>query len=489
MAIHALAPNDSGAMLPVPRGLFDVYALALPRGHGFGERLPFEAWQSPDAHGCAMLTRHAEDGSIDLIVIRRREDMVWTVISEDHALESVEAARAWAQAALVNGAPLEPVPSGVQRRTPLHDLEGREPSKIFSMLFQPSHQNVAWLLNQLYLSLPRPDRNWAADCQTENFHTRLWEAQLLASFREQGILVTQPVESPDFRIENRKGGAAWVEAVTANPPVRFEPVGARPTRQPAESAELFFGPAALRFAKTIGNKLQRGYADLPHVAGMPFAIAIADFHAPASMMWSREALMGYLYGISAEALEINGERIAVGNEATQLLGASGFPAGLFRDDAHSELSAIIFTNACTLSKFNRAAITAGMPTRGRRYVRYGKMFDPRPHALDGRPFCLDVTSEEYRGLWPQGYEPWCAELEVFHNPFARHSLPHALLPEATHWFEQDGAIDNRAYYPNSILWSGTLVLDPEDPMPTYETIPAFLEDLARRRMAKRKKTG
>ena len=67
--------------------------------------------------------------------------------------------------------------------------------------------------------------------------------------------------------------------------------------------------------------------------------------------------------------------------------------------------------------------------------------------------------------------------------------PHALLPEATHWFEQDGAIDNRAYYPNSILWSGTLVLDPEDPMPTYETIPAFLEDLARRRMAKRKKTG
>jgi hypothetical protein len=115
------------------------------------------------------------------------------------------------------------------------------------------------------------------------------------------------------------------------------------------------------------------------------------------------------------------------------------------------------------------------------------MFAPRPHALDGRPFCLDVTGEEYRELWPQGCEPWCAELEVFHNPFARYPLPHALLPEATHLFEHDGAIDYRAYYPNSILWSGTLVLDPEDSMPTYETIPAFLEDLARRRMAKRKK--
>jgi hypothetical protein len=479
-------PDELGQMLAVPRGLFDVYALALPRGHGFGDHPPFEAWQSPDTNSCAILTRHVESGDIGLIVMRRREDMVWTITVEDQAQPSVEAARQHAQAALKNGAPLEPVPSGIQRRTSLHDFEGREPSKIFSMLFQPSHQNVAWLLNQLYLSLPRPDRNWAADCQTENFHTRLWEAQLLASFREQGVLVTQPVESPDFRIENRKGGTAWVEAVTANPPVRFEPVGALPTRQPTETAELFFGGAALRFAKTLGNKLQRNYADLEHVKGMPFALALADFHAPASMMWSREALIGYLYGISAEAIEVDGERVAVGGQAARLLGASGFPAGLFRGDWHDELSAIIFTNACTVSKFNRLAVTAGMPTRGRRYVRYGKMFNPQPHALDGRPFCLDVTSEAYRGLWPQRCEPWCAELEVFHNPFARYPLPHTLLPEANHWFEQDGVIDNHAYYSNSILWSGTLVLDPDDPIPTYETIPAYLEALARRQIAKMK---
>jgi hypothetical protein len=142
------------------------------------------------------LTRHGDDGGIGLIVMRRREDMVWTVTLEHQPQPHVEEARERAQALLKEGAPLEPVPSGTHRRRPLHDLEGREPSKIFSMLFQPSRQNVAWLLNQLYLSLPRPDRNWAADCQTENFHTRLWEAQLLASFREQGVLVTRPVGSP-----------------------------------------------------------------------------------------------------------------------------------------------------------------------------------------------------------------------------------------------------------------------------------------------------
>lgn len=461
--------------------MFDVYALALPRGHGFGDRPPLEAWQSDDGQACAIITRHAEDGSIGLIVMRRRVDGVWAVTVDNVPQADVAAAAALAEAELQPGRDPVPMPPGTPRRTALHDLQGRQPSEIFQLLTRRTHCNVAWLLNQLYLSLPRPDANWAADCQTENFHTRLWEAQLLASFREQGLLVTQPFESPDFRIENRKGGAAWVEAVTANPQTRYEPVNAQPTFQPEEPGELFFGAAALRFAKTLGNKLQRGYADLPHVAGMPFAIALADFHAPASMMWSREALLGYLYGISAEVIEIDGERVANTSEASHLLGASGFPTGLFRNDAHAELSAVIFTNACTLGKFNRLAISAGAPDHGLRYVRYGKFFDRAPGALEGIPFSLDVASDAYRGLWPQGYEPWCAELEVFHNPFARDGLPPAMLPEATHWIELDGELVCRSHYETNILWSGTLIQDRADEIPTYENVPAYLESVARRR--------
>jgi hypothetical protein len=163
----------------------------------------------------------------------------------------------------------------------------------------PSHHLAAWMLNQLYLALPNPDKHWASECQTVNFHTRLWEAQLLACFREQGLLVAQPYESPDFRIENRRGGVAWVEAVTANPAVPYNHVNAPPSAIPATREELFFGPAALRFAKTLGNKIARNYTQLPHVAGNPFAIALADFQAPASMVWSREGLIGYLYGEGA----------------------------------------------------------------------------------------------------------------------------------------------------------------------------------------------
>ena len=170
----------------------------------------------------------------------------------------------------------------------MHDLGARTASDVFQVLQRSSHHRAALALNQLYLAMPNPDRNWAGDCQTGNFHTRLWEAQLLAAFREQGLLVTQPFESPDFHVENRLGGKAWVEAVTANPSTPYNHVNAPRSQPPEGRNALFFGPAALRFAKTLGSKLQRGYDQMAHVKCKPFMLAVADFHAPASMLWSRK---------------------------------------------------------------------------------------------------------------------------------------------------------------------------------------------------------
>jgi hypothetical protein len=101
-------------------------------------------------------------------------------------------------------------------------------------------------------------------------------------------------------------------------------------------------------------------------------------------------------------------------------------------------SAVIFTNACSIAELNRVAVSGRGAPEGLRYSRIGNFFDRTPGALKDIPFCLDVTSDEYRGLWPQKYEPWSAELEVFHNPFGRHPVLFALLPEATHWFDLEG---------------------------------------------------
>ncbi len=190
------------------------------------------------------------------------------------------------------------------------------------------------------------------------------------------------------------------------------------------------------------------------------------------MLWSRASLAGYLYGEGARLAEVGGHPMPERLTAETLRGRSAFPAGLFRDDRASELSAVIFTNACSVAKLNRYMITRGAETAGARVVRFGEFFDRRPGVYHATPFRLDVESEEYRRLWPQQAEPLSAELEVFHNPFARHPLPFSLVPEATHWFDDDGEIMCSSHYETSILHSITFIEDAATPM---EPLEAYLE--------------
>lgn len=463
-------------MKELPPPLFDVYALSLPRGHGFGKAPPIAAWQSDDGLAFGAITHDETKAVFGILVLRRRVDDVWIVTFQGENIPSFDSAMVELEPLLRVGMPREPMPPNTALRPALHDLKGRTPSDIFQRLRSPTDHVAAWMLNQLYLSLPTPDANWVSDCQTDNFHTRLWEAQLLASFREQGLLVTQPHRSPDFLIQNRLGGSAWVEAVTANPPERYNHVSTESIEPPQDRKERLLGTAAVRFAKTLGNKLGKNYHELPHVIGKPFIIALADFQSSASMTWTREALISYLYGIYPHVENVDGHRFASTQVIDRLLGDSGFPAGLFRNQEHSELSAVIFTNACSIAKFNRVGVSAGAPTKKLRYVRIGEFYDRRPNVLDSIPFCLDITSPEYKSLWPQGYEPWCAELEVFHNPFAKHPVPKELLPETTHWFEHHGEIISRSFYETSILRSFTLIQSEEAKMPTINDL--LQDDLA-----------
>lgn len=159
-----------------------------------------------------------------------------------------------------------------------------------------------------------------SDCQTTNFDIRIGEAQLLASFREQGLLVEQPFEAPDFRLANRLGGEAWVEAAATHEAVPYNHGNAPFGDMPTDIVEIFFGAAALPFAKTIGSKLARRYDQLPHVVGKPFVLAVADFQASHSMLWSREGLIGYLHGLGATAAEIDGQMQTVPMPAEHMLG-------------------------------------------------------------------------------------------------------------------------------------------------------------------------
>src|SRR5271155_3623026 len=103
-------PGDGKlSMHELPQTLFDVYALALPRGHGFGNRPPIGAWRSEDDLACGVLTRDDNDGRFGVLVMRRRQDHVWMITLQQHELPTAAEARAMMELAMKEGAPPEPI--------------------------------------------------------------------------------------------------------------------------------------------------------------------------------------------------------------------------------------------------------------------------------------------------------------------------------------------------------------------------------------------
>ncbi|MGD8220286.1 hypothetical protein [Pseudomonas thivervalensis] len=455
-------------MKSMPNAMFDLYALSLPWGLGFVDHMPFEGWRTEDGRSWGVLTLDKIANTFGCIAMRQRQDLVWTLVLNEAGLNSFDEAKQRISAHFQEGAPREPMPPNTARRSNIFDSSNLPTCTLFQHLSRKSRHKAAWMIGHLYYSMPRPDDNWVRDFQTENLHSRLWELHLLACFREQGRLVTQQYRSPDFCISRRNGECAWIEAVTTNPSERYDHATTLAEPPPSDLRERVIGPAAVRYASTIRNKLQRRYDQFPHVVGQPFALAIADFHAQGSMVWSRQALIAYLYGEYATTQIIDGKTQALGVHVDYLLGDQNTPAGLFRFPENASLSAIIFSNGCSLAKFGRVLVSM---TQQDDYTntRIGEIFDRTPGAFEGLPFCLDVTSSEYRDLWPQGYEPWSAELEVFHNPLADHPLSREMLPEATHWFVRERETVCEAFYETQILYSRTLVL------PKYRSAPK-LED-------------
>jgi len=449
-----MAADDPQLITPISERQFELYALSLERGPNFDPSHIFRAYRVGRGSACGCILLDPERGAFTTLAMRRRVDHLWVRVNEGGPFSTPETALDHLSISMRGGDPSEPFPPGARRRPPLMQPGARGISPEFELLAGTvSHLPALMAVGECYLALPNPDANFVSDLQTNNFASRLFELYLLACFREQGLAVRQDHVSPDFRIE-KDGADCWIEAVTANSETpRAGGIGDW-VHAPQDRNERLTGAPAERFAKTLRGKLQRNYHEMDHVRGRPFAIAIADFHASGSMVWSREALPSYLYGLRAD-VEVEGEhRRAIGTSIANLTGKHSIPAGLFRDPDFTHLSAVIFSNAGTLAKFNRMGFLAGWQPPGLEMIRRGILFDRTPGALEPIDFDLSVSSDEYQSLWPWG-EAWCQELEVFHNPQAAHPIPFDLIPGATHWFERDGDIECSTIWANSVLASIT----------------------------------
>lgn len=178
------------------------------------------------------------------------------------------------------------------------------------------------------------------------------------------------------------------------------------------------------------------------------------------MTWSRTALMEYLYGFRASI--VDGKPKITRIETHEWKGKS-IPSAFFNQPDSEHVSAILFSNAATITKFNRMGKLAGMGGEDIKILRDGTRFNPDPEAFAGIPFHEDVDSPEYT-------ESWSESLVIYHNPNALHPVDPNNFPDISHIFSCDENGEQGFYQPYDVLNSTSFVISTKEPIPELAKI-------------------
>jgi hypothetical protein len=295
------------------------------------------------------------------------------------------------------------------------------------------------------------DGNFIEQFQTNGFDPRVWELYLFAAFTELGFAHKEGVAVPDLVLTSPAGKLA-VEATTVNPPDQ----GSVPLPATTDEARAYLeNYVPIKIARALTRKLyhKTRYWSVPEAAGIPFVIALQDFHAPQSMSRLIMPATEYVFGVRHSIVDGQRRIQRIGKHAYGKLGGASHFFGLPESE---NVSAVMLNPLGTIPKFNRMGFVAGFGDRRLKMthagIRRGEIDPAGPGPL---PFSRDVHALDYSETWIEG-------TVILHNPNARIPLDPDLIPGANHEFLQpDGTIMSQLpeFQPYS---SGTVITLEED---------------------------
>jgi len=282
-------------------------------------------------------------------------------------------------------------------------------------------------MSEVYDQWPDADPHFVREFQTSGFDARTWELYLRAALLEMGFYVDSVDHRPDFRCAV-DGKTFFVEATTANPSSRPPPP--RTTDEyfaRLSAATVEYDEIAIRFGSALFSKQKKQYHELDHVKGKPLVFAIEGFHDEGSLFHADTPLLRYLYGLSLVRRLAPGVALPVpGTIAEHRSGKKVIPSGWFQHSGNENVSAVLFSNAGTISKFNRIGFQRGdRHPRVATMMRCGLEFDPEPGSMRPIPFTEDVAHTN---------ETWAEDLVLIHNPVAALPVEPSWFPNITHIF-------------------------------------------------------
>lgn len=295
------------------------------------------------------------------------------------------------------------------------------------------YSSARGIIEPMMLWYEDADGNFVEQFQTTGFDARIWELYLFAAFTEMGYEIDRSSAVPDF-VCKRFGFEFCIEATTVNPTLGDGPLATPPdltTQQGRSDFLREFMP--IKYGSALFSKLNKRYWEKDNVKGKPLVFAIADFHAGPSMAMSRSGLPIYLYGYDYDwHKDATGTlHIAPRKVETHRWGSKEIPSGFFDVPGAENISAVVFNNSGTISKFMRMGLLAGFGSPRVTLVRTGTAVDHDPDAAEPRRFQHVVNDKSYSETWVEGFD-------VFHNPNALHPLEEWQMPGASHhWLMPD----------------------------------------------------
>ena len=284
-----------------------------------------------------------------------------------------------------------------------------------------------------------PDGNFVEQFQTTGFDARIWELYLFAAFSEMGYQIDRTEAVPDFTCKNI-GAEFCLEATTVGAS-REGPLAIIPPIDTKEGRLAFireFMP--LKYGSALHSKFKKSYWEKPNVKDKPLIFAVADFQGGLSMIMTRSSLPMYLYGYDYDWRKDETGRLHITPRKIEKhrWGTKEITSGFFDQPGAENISAVVFNNSGTISKFLRMGRLAGFGSSRVTLTRVGTAVDHDPDATEPITFRPIVNTPSYSETWVEGFD-------VFHNPNALHPLDEWMLPGASHhWLLPDKQMRSRA---------------------------------------------
>lgn len=415
----------------------------------YAEEREWYSDQDENVLGIVLLDKIDHDWSY--VVLGRDELARFSAIHQDVSYPTVDKAREALHTQMLEyGLAGETVfPQGLDHKRqkifqlfhPIQPIEKQHPDFVF-LSKATGYSCAKGILAEIAYTFEDPDGNYIEQFQGNGFDARLWELYLYAALHENDFNINRKFHAPDYLCE-KDGVPLVIEATTVNPTQDGEVV-----KEDPDGVEIS-NYMAIKFANALYTKLQKRYWELDHVKGMPLILAVADFRKPEGIYYSAKVLQEYLYG---QRQSREGDTYVYTPIQEHVYRERRKPSGFFALPDSENISAVLFSDGGTISKFHRMGKLAGFGDQEVKMLRVGHRYETS----------MSPGATEFRVMVdPPGYtETWSEGIYVFHNPRAKYPLAPELFPDAGHVFSTNGqyAITVSDRFPT---WSKTIILSAE----------------------------